>query len=52
MENQIMITKEYYIDLIKWLEKEIPLQETYSERVEIRKLITETRKKLNELEDE
>ena len=47
-----MITKEYYIDLIKWLEKEIPQQETYSERVEIRKLITETRKKLNELEDE
>ena len=47
-----MITKEYYIDLIKWLEKEIPRQETYSERIEIKKIITETRKKLRELEDE
>ena len=47
-----MITKEYYLDLIEWLKKQLSYQETYSERVELRQTIAETRKKLNEFEDE
>ncbi len=47
-----MITKEYYLDLIEWLKKQLPYQETYSERVDLRQTIAETREKLNELEDE
>ena len=43
--------QEYYEDLIKFLEKQLPFQDTYSERVDIRNLIRETRKKLNQLKD-
>ena len=43
--------QEYYEDLIKFLEKQLPFQDTYSERVDIRNLIRETKKKLNQLKD-
>ena len=43
--------QEYYEDLIKFLEKQLPFQDTYSERVDIRNLIRETKKKLDQLKD-
>ena len=44
--------KKIYIDTIEWLEKLIPIQETYSERIDLRDTILFYRKKLNELRDE
>ena len=41
--------QDYYEDLIKFLEKQLPFQDTYSERVDIKNLIRETRKKLDQL---
>ena len=43
--------QEYFEDLIKFLEKQLPFQDTYSERVDIRNLIRETKKKLGQLKD-
>ena len=43
--------QEYYEDLIKFLEKQLPFQDTYSDRVDIRHLIRETKKKLDQLKD-
>ena len=43
--------QEYYEDLIKFLEKQLPFQDTYSDRVDIRNLIRETKKKLDQLKD-
>ena len=43
--------QEYFEDLIKFLEKQLPFQDTYSERVDIRNLIRETKKKLDQLKD-
>ncbi len=43
--------QEYYEDLIKFLEKQLPFQDTYSDRVYIRNLIRETKKKLGQLKD-
>ena len=43
--------QEYYEDLIKFLEKQLPFQDTYSERVDIKNLIRETKKKLDQLKD-
>ena len=43
--------QDYYEDLIKFLEKQLPFQDTYSDRVDIRKLIRETKKKLDQLKD-
>ena len=43
--------QDYYEDLIKFLEKQLPFQDTYSERVDIRNLIRETKKKLDQLKD-
>ena len=43
--------QEYYEDLIKFLEKQLPFQDTYSDRVDIRNLIRETKKKLGQLKD-
>ena len=44
--------QDYYEDLIKFLEKQLPFQDTYSERVDIRNLIRETRKKLDQLKEQ
>ena len=44
--------EKIYIDTIEWLEKLIPIQETYSERIDLRDTILFYRKKLNELRDE
>ena len=44
--------QEYYEDLIKFLEKQLPFQDTYSERVDIRNLIRETRKKLDQFKEQ
>ena len=43
--------QEYYEDLIKFLEKQLPFQDTNSDRVDIRNLIRETKKKLDQLKD-
>ena len=43
--------QKYYEDLIKFLEKQLPFQDTYSDRVDIRNLIRETKKKLDQLKD-
>ena len=43
--------QEYYEDLIKFLEKQLPFQDTYSERVDIKNLIRETKKKLDQLKN-
>ena len=43
--------QEYYEDLIKFLEKQLPFQDTYTDRVDIRNLIRETKKKLDQLKD-
>ena len=43
--------QEYYEDLIKFLVKQLPFQDTYSDRVDVRNLIRETKKKLNQLKD-
>ena len=44
--------KKIYIDTIEWLEKLIPIQETYSERIDLKDTISFYRNKLSELEDE
>ena len=44
--------EKIYIDTIEWLEKLIPIQETYSERIDLRDTILFYRKKLNDLRDE
>lgn len=43
--------EKIYIDTIEWLEKLIPIQETYSERIDLRDTILFYRKKLSELRD-
>ena len=43
--------EKYYLDTIEWLEKLIPIQETYSERIDLRDTILFYRKKLSELRD-
>ena len=44
--------EKYYLDTIKWLEKLITIQETYSERIDLRDTILYYRKKLSKLRDE
>lgn len=44
--------EKYYLDTIKWLEKLIPIQETYSERIDLKDTISFYRKKLSKLRDE
>ena len=44
--------EKYYLDTIKWLEKLIPIQETYSERNDLKDTISFYRKKFDELRDE
>ena len=44
--------EKIYIDTIEWLEKLIPIQETYSERIDLKDTISFYRKKLSKLRDE
>ena len=44
--------QEYFEDLIKFLEKQLPFQDTYSDRVDIRNLIRETRKNLDQFKEQ
>ena len=43
--------EKYYLDTIKWLEKLIPIQVSYSERIDLRDTILFYRKKLSESRD-